>query len=254
MKRWGIKMKVMMIGFGLMGKKVVNKLRSQKDMELVGIVSKEFDEKTPELMLSNLKDSNVECDLIIDFSHPSNLDDILDYAKKNKTKVVFATTGYSVEQLEKIKDASQEIAIFQSYNTSLGVAMVTKILKAVSKELFESNFDIEIVEKHHNQKIDAPSGTAKLLYEVLEQSIGNTTPIYDRSQISEKRQHHEIGLQAIRGGTIFGEHDIIFAGNDEVIEISHTALSKEVFVQGAISAARSLQDKENGLYTLKTLY
>ena len=176
------------------------------------------------------------------------------YAKENKCKLVIATTGYSEEQLEKIKEASKDIPIFQSYNTSYGIQMVTKILRQVAKEFYNAGYDIEILEKHHNQKIDAPSGTAKLLYEVMEEEIKETTPIYDRSSIHEKRKHEEIGIQALRGGTIFGEHTVMFAGIDEIIEIKHTALSKEVFVQGAISAAYALIDKENGLYTLKSLY
>ena len=218
------------------------------------MVSYEFDEKAPEAMYSNLTEVQDHADVIIDFSHPNNLDDILAYAKKNKTKVVFATTGFSKEQLDKIEEASKEIAIFQSYNTSFGIQMVTKILRQVAKEFYDNGYDIEILEKHHNQKIDAPSGTAKLLYEVMEDEIKETTPVYDRSALHEKRKKQEIGIQALRGGTIFGEHEIMFAGLDEIIEIKHTALSKDVFVQGALAAAKALQDKEVGLFTLKTLY
>ena len=132
--------------------------------------------------------------------------------------------------------------------------MVTKILRQVAKEFYQAGYDIEILEKHHNQKIDAPSGTAKLLYEVMEEEIGETTAVTDRSSLHEKRKHEQIGIQAMRGGTIFGEHTVMFAGIDEIIEIKHTALSKEVFVQGAISAAYALIDKDSGLYTLKSLY
>lgn len=126
----------------------------------------------------------------------------LAYAKKNKTKVVFATTGFSKEQLDKIEEASKEIAIFQSYNTSFGIQMVTKILRQVAKEFYDNGYDIEILEKHHNQKIDAPSGTAKLLYEVMEDEIQGTTPVYDRSSLHEKRKKEEIGIQALRGASI----------------------------------------------------
>ncbi len=238
MKSWGYKMKVIVYGYGLMGKKVANKVRSQSGMDLTAVISYEFDEKIPEKSFNSLKECEEKADVIIDFSHPNNLDDILSYALENKTKLVIATTGYSTEQLTKITDASKQIPIFQSYNTSYGVQMVTKILRQVAKEFYEADYDIEILEKHHNQKIDAPSGTAKLLYEVIEEEIGETTLIYE----------------AMRGGTIFGEHTVMFAGIDEIIEIKHTALSKEVFVQGAISAAYALNDKEKGLYTLKTLY
>lgn len=254
LKSWGSKMKVIVYGYGLMGKKVANKVRSQKDMELIGVISYEFDEKIPEKSFNSLKECDEKADILIDFSHPNNLDDILSYALMNKTKLVIATTGYSDEQLIKINEASKEIAIFQSYNTSYGVQMVTKILRQVAKEFYQAGYDIELLEKHHNQKIDAPSGTAKLLYEVMEEEIGETTPVYDRSALHERRSHEQIGIQAMRGGTIFGEHTVMFAGVDEIIEIKHTALSKEVFVQGAISAAYALIDKEKGLYTLKTLY
>ena len=156
LKNWGIKMKVLLYGYGLMGKKVAHQLREKDEFDLIGVVSYEFDEKAPEAMYSNLTEVQDRADVIIDFSHPNNLDDILAYAKKNKTKVVFATTGFSKEQLDKIEEASKEIAIFQSYNTSFGIQMVTKILRQVAKEFYDNGYDIEILEKHHNQKIDAP--------------------------------------------------------------------------------------------------
>ncbi len=247
-------MKVLVVGYGFMGKKVATKIRESEDMELIGVVSPIFDQPVPENSYFNIRECTDKADVVIDFSHPDNLDSVLEYGLKNKVKLVLATTGYSSEQLIKVEEASKSIAIFQSYNTSLGIQMVTKILRTVSKELYESGFDIEIIEKHHNQKIDAPSGTAKLIYDVIEEEVENTTPVYDRSQTREKRKREEVGIQAIRGGTIFGEHTIVFAGKDEVIEVTHNALSKEVFVQGAVSAAKSLMDKEEGLYTLKTLY
>ena len=254
MKKWGTKMKVILYGYGLMGKKVAHQLRGNEMFDLIGIVSLEFDEKAPENMYHRLTEVEDKADVIIDFSHPNNLDDILTYALKNKTRLVIATTGFKPEQLSAIEAAAKEIPIFQSFNTSFGVQMVTKMLKQFAKEFFENGFDIEILEKHHNQKIDAPSGTSKLLYEVMAEEIETATPVYDRSSLHEKRKHEQIGIQAIRGGTIFGEHEIIFAGNDEIIEIKHTALSKDVFVQGAIAAAKALADKECGLFTLKTLY
>ena len=171
LKNWGTKMKVLLYGYGLMGKKVANQLRKDNSFDLIGIVSYEFDEKAPENMYNNLTEVEDVADLIIDFSHPNNLDDILTYAKKHKTKLVLATTGFSSKQLQQIEEASQELAIFQSYNTSFGVQMVTKILRQVAKEFYNNGYDIEILEKHHNQKIDAPSGTAKLLYEVMEEEI-----------------------------------------------------------------------------------
>ena len=247
-------MNVIVQGFGLMGKKVVDQVRKTRDMNLVGVVSLEFDEHIPEKMYTSLNECEESVDLIIDFSHPANLDDMLTYALKNHTKLVVATTGFSNEQIKQMEEASKEIAIFQSYNTSFGIQMVNKILRYVAKEFYESGFDIEILEKHHNQKIDAPSGTAKLLYEVMEEEIQETKPVYDRSSLHQKREHQEIGIQAMRGGTIFGEQTIMFAGIDEVIELRHTALSKDVFVQGAILAAKTISTKEKGFFTLKTLY
>ena len=168
--------------------------------------------------------------------------------------MVIATTGFNDQQKLHIEEASSQIPIFQSYNTSFGVSMLTKIVKSVAKEFYEQGYDIEIIEKHHNQKIDAPSGTAKLLYDVIHEDIDETKEVYDRSQVHHKREKNEVGIQSVRAGTIFGEHEIMFAGLDEIIEIKHTALSKDVFVQGALAAAKALQDKETGLFTLKTLY
>ena len=213
-------MKVIVYGYGLMGKKVANRIRSQNDMDLIAVVSYQFDEKIPEKCFNSLKECDEKADVIIDFSHPNNLDDILTYAKENKCKLVIATTGYSEEQLEKIKEASKDISIFQSYNTSFGVQMVTKMLRQFAKEFYDAGYDIEILEKHHNQKIDAPSGTAELLYEVMAEEIDGVEACYDRSSRHEKRKKEEIGIQSLRGGTIFGEHTIMFAGVDEIIEIN----------------------------------
>jgi len=246
-------MNVLLYGYGLMGKKTAQALRKEKDLTLIGIVSPVFDETPSENTYLNLGECGEEVDAIIDFSHPNNLEEILKYAISKHCALVLATTGYNDQQLLRIEEASSQIPIFQSYNMSFGIQMLTKIIKLVSKEFFENGFDIEILEKHHNQKIDAPSGTAKLLFDVINEDV-YVSPVYDRSEIKQKRQKNEIGMQSIRGGTIFGEHDIMYAGNDEIVEIKHTALSKEVFVQGAIAALKAIAKKENGLYTLKNLY
>lgn len=247
-------MNVLVYGFGLMGKKVAQVVRKNEHMNLVGVVSPVFDEKIEEGMYASLEECHEKVDTIIDFSHPNNLEDILRYGVKNHCHLVIATTGYNSQQLLKIEEASSQIPIFQSYNTSFGISMLMKIVKDVAKEFYNQDYDIEIIEKHHNQKIDAPSGTAKLLYDVIEEDIQEVHPVYDRSELHQKREKQEIGIQSVRAGTIFGEHSVLFAGHDEIIEVKHTALSKEVFVQGAISACLALQDKENGLYTLKNLY
>ena len=247
-------MNVLVYGYGLMGNKVAHAIRNNEKMNLVGVVSPVFDGTIPEHMYQSLNECQEQVDAIIDFSHPNNLDEILRYGVSHHTALVIATTGFNEQQLLKIEEASSQIPIFQSYNTSFGISMLTKIVKEVAKEFYNNNYDIEIIEKHHNQKIDAPSGTAKLLYDVIQEDIQEVKPVYDRTQVHHKREKNEVGIQSIRAGTIFGEHSVIFAGHDEIIEVKHTVLSKEVFVQGAISACEAIIDKENGLFTLKNLY
>lgn len=247
-------MNVLVYGFGLMGKKVTQAVRDNAQMNLVGVVSPVFDAKIDEKMYASLNEVHEKVDAIIDFSHPDNLNDILKFGVRNHCALVLATTGYSEQQILHIEEASSQIPIFQSYNTSFGVSMLTKIVKEVAKEFYENGYDIEIIEKHHNQKIDAPSGTAKLLYDMIHEDIEETKEVYDRSTVHHKRERNEVGIQSVRAGTIFGEHSVLFAGHDEIIEVKHTALSKEVFVQGAISACLKIADKENGLFSLKNLY
>ena len=242
-------MNVLVYGFGLMGKKVTQAVRDNAQMNLVGVVSPVFDAKIDEKMYASLNEVHEKVDAIIDFSHPDNLNDILKFGVRSHCALVLATTGYSEQQILHIEEASSQIPIFQSYNTSFGVSMLTKIVKEVAKEFYENGYDIEIIEKHHNQKIDAPSGTAKLLYDVIHEDIEETKEVYDRSTVHHKRERNEVGIQSVRAGTIFGEHSVLFAGHDEIIEVKHTALSKEVFVQGAISACLKIADKENGLFS-----
>lgn len=247
-------MKVIVYGFGQMGQKIVAQLKKDGH-EIMAVVSPVFEHAIEETMLSTLSLYDQVADVLIDFSHPDNLKDILAYSEKYpQVKLVLATTGYTDEQLASIQKASEHTAIFQSYNTSFGVSMLMKILRQAAKDLYEAGFDIEILEKHHHRKIDAPSGTAKLLYQVMENEIPQLHPVYDRSTLHQKREHEEVGIQAMRGGTIFGEHEIMFAGLDEIVEIKHTALSRDVFVTGAIEAAKALLEKETGLYNLTNLY
>lgn len=246
-------MNVILYGFGAMGQKIYHQMKNQGD-SIQAVVSLDFPMDIQETKLNSLENYHEKADVLIDFSHPNNLNDILDYAKRTKTRLVLATTGYSQAQLDLIGEASDEVAIFQSYNTSFGISMLVKILKGVAKEIYDADFDIEILEKHHHRKIDAPSGTAKLLYQVMEEELPELEPVYDRSSLHQKREHQEVGIQAIRGGTIFGEHSIYFAGLDEIIEIKHTALSRDVFATGAIQAAKTLMTKDKGLYSLKNIY
>lgn len=192
-------------------------------------------------------------DVIIDFSNPSSLDGLLEYALVNNVALVLATTGYSEEQISKIQTAAQQIPVFFTFNMSLGINLLVELAKkAVS--VLGGQFDIEIVEKHHNQKIDAPSGTAIMIANAINESLDNECHyVYDRHARRMKRDAKEIGMHSIRGGTIVGEHDIIFAGKDEVITLSHSAASKTVFAVGAVNAAIYLCGKPAGLYDMKQL-
>lgn len=192
-------------------------------------------------------------DVIIDFSHPSVLDGLLDYAIANGKAAVLCTTGYSEEQIAKIREASKKIPVFFSANMSLGINVLTQLAKKAAKVL-GGTFDIEIVEMHHNQKIDAPSGTALMLADAISSEL-ETKPIYeyDRHSKRSKREKNEIGIHAVRGGTVVGEHEIIFAGHDEVIKLSHSAMSKGVFAAGSVNAAVYLATKPVGLYDMSNL-
>ena len=192
-------------------------------------------------------------DVIIDFSHPSALPDLLNYCKMNSVPLVIGTTGYSDEEKAAITAASSQIPVFFTFNMSLGINLLAELAKKAVQVLGDQ-FDIEIVEKHHNRKKDAPSGTAIMLAEAINEELGNSRHyIYDRHAVRRPRDRDEIGMSSIRGGTIVGEHDIIFAGHDEVITLSHSAQSREVFAVGAVNAAVFLAGKPAGLYAMKDL-
>lgn len=196
---------------------------------------------------------NIKADAIIDFSHPAAFENLLKYAVSNKIPLVMATTGLSQVQRKALETASKDTAIFFSANMSLGVNLIIDLVKKAAKVL-EGNFDIEIVEKHHNQKIDAPSGTALAIADSINSVLEEKCEYeYDRHSKRKKRSKNEIGIHAVRGGTIVGEHSVIFAGTDEVIEINHSAMSKEIFAVGAIKAARFLKNKKPGYYDMSDL-
>ena len=179
-------------------------------------------------------------------------DSLLEYCVKTNTPVVLCSTGLSEEQLQKVQDASTKVAVLKSANMSLGINLLMKLLKEATAVLGEAGFDIEIVEKHHNRKLDAPSGTALALADSVNETAGNKYHyVYDRSQRRERRDVSEIGISAVRGGSIVGDHDVIFAGQDEVITFSHTAYSRALFAKGAVSAAKFLAGKEAGFYTMQ---
>ena len=193
----------------------------------------------------------VKADAIIDFSNAAAVDGLLDYCVEKQIPVVLCTTGLSEEQLKKVEETSKKVAVLKSANMSLGVNMLLKLLQDATKVLAPVGFDIEIVEKHHNQKVDAPSGTALAMADSMNEVMENAyTYNYDRSQVRQKREKKEIGISAVRGGTIVGEHEVIFAGEDEVIEFIHTAYSKAVFAKGAVEAGKFLKGKGAGLYDM----
>ena len=190
-------------------------------------------------------------DVVIDFSSAKATDGVVAYCEKTKTPVVLCTTGLSEEQLERVKALGETTAVLRSANMSLGVNLLFKILKQAAPVLAEAGFDIEILEKHHNQKVDAPSGTALALADAVNESLGNEYHYkYDRTAERVKRDKKEIGIQAIRGGSIVGEHDVIFAGQDEVVTFQHTAYSKAIFAKGAVQGAKFLAGKAPGMYDM----
>ncbi len=222
---------------GRMGKAITELCKNREDAKIVFGIDK-FCEKTADFPIyASPFEYNGKCDVIIDFSNTSALDMILEYALKNKTPLVLCTTGFDNEQNEKISEASKEIPIFKSGNMSIGINLIMDMLKKCAHVL-GYNYDVEIIEKHHNQKLDSPSGTALMLADSVKDNLPyDAHYVYDRTTKMQKRDSKEIGISAIRGGTIVGEHSVIFAGHDEIIELKHSALSREVFANGAVNAA-----------------
>lgn len=203
---------------------------------------------------SNPDEFTGEADVVIDFSHPSSLTGILNFCKTKKLPVIICTTGLSPEQKAEFTEAAKEIPVFFSANMSLGINLLIALAKKATS-ILEGNFDIEIVERHHNQKIDAPSGTALAIADAIDETLSFPAEyIYDRHSVRKKRKKTEIGLHAVRGGTIVGDHEVIFAGNDEVIELKHSAASKEVFAVGSIRAAKFMTGKHEGMYSMNDLF
>ena len=194
---------------------------------------------------------DVDVDVVIDFSNAGAVDGLLDYCVEKNLPVVLCTTGLSDEQLEKVQKAAEKVPVLKSANMSLGVNLLLKLLKDAAKVLGNAGYDIELVERHHNQKVDAPSGTALALADSINEALGGAYHyVYDRSRVRQKRDSREIGISAVRGGTIVGEHEVIFAGTDEVIEFKHTAYSRNVFAKGAVEAAKFLKGKTPGMYDM----
>jgi len=202
-------------------------------------------------VFAKIGECNVEADVIVDFAAAPAVDDLLAYSIEKQIPVVLCTTGLTEEQLQKVEETSKKVAVLKSANMSLGINMLMDLLQKAAKILAPAGFDMEIVEKHHNQKLDAPSGTALALADSINEALNNAYDYkYDRSQERKKRDKYEIGIQAVRGGNIVGEHEVIFAGTDEVIEFKHTAYSKAVFAKGAVEAAKFLAGKPAGRYEM----
>ena len=200
---------------------------------------------------ASLGECTEAADAVVDFASAKAVDELLDYCLEKELPLVLCTTGLSEEQLKKVEEAAKETAVLRSANMSLGVNLLMKILKDAARVLAPEGFDIEIVEKHHNRKVDAPSGTAIALADSVNDALdGVYSYTYDRSRERKARDSREIGISAVRGGTIVGEHEVIFAGEDEVIEFKHTAYSKALFARGAVAAAKYLAGKPAGRYDM----
>lgn len=238
---------------GKMGRVIAHLVESRNDCEVIAGIDLNDAPNSKFPIVKYPAELPEKPDVIIDFSHPSALDDLLSYCVINRVPLVAATTGYNDEQIAKIKKTSEQTPIFFTFNFSLGINLLVELAKR-AVNILGGQYDIEIVEKHHNQKKDAPSGTAIMLAEALNGELENKMKyVYDRHSVRKPREANEIGMHSIRGGTIVGEHDVIFAGHDEVITLSHSAGSKEVFANGALNAAIFLAGKESGLYDMSDL-
>ena len=236
---------------GHMGQVISDIVEKDPDAEIVAGIDLVDNRDNGYPVFKSLKDCDVEADVVIDFASAKAEDALIDACLEKKLPVVVCTTGLSEEQLAKIREASREVAVLKSANMSLGVNTLLKLLQDAAKVLAPAGFDMEIVEKHHKHKLDAPSGTAIAMADSINEAMGNEyTYTYDRSGRRQERDPKEIGISAVRGGNIVGEHEVIFAGLDEVIEFKHTAYSKAVFAKGAVSAAKFLKGKGPGYYDM----
>ncbi len=244
--------KIIMCGCcGAMGRMITDLSNADEDVEIVAGVDVKANRDLKYPIFESISDCDIDADVVVDFSRPDALADILNYCEERAIAAVLCTTGYTDEQVADIEDASKKVPILRSANMSLGINVLLKLLKDATKVFGAEGFDIEIVEKHHNQKVDAPSGTALALADAVNDAAdGAYHYVYDRSDKHEKRDSKEIGISAVRGGTIVGDHDVIFAGSDEVITFSHRAYSKAVFGKGALAAAKFMAGKPAGRYDM----
>ena len=244
--------KILMHGCnGKMGRMITEIVKNEEDAVIAAGVDKFTGIPNDYPVFEEITQCDVGVDVVIDFSNAGAVDELLDYCVKKSLPVVLCTTGLSDEQLKKVDECSKKIAVLKSANMSMGINLLLKLLKDAAKVLAPAGYDIELVEKHHNQKLDAPSGTALALADSINEAMGNEYEyVYDRSQVRKKRDAKEIGISAVRAGTIVGEHEVIFAGTDEVIEFKHTAYSRSVFAKGAVEAGKFLAGQPAGMYDM----
>ena len=236
---------------GHMGQVISDIVEKDPNAEIVAGIDIADQGKNSYPVFTDIDACQVEADAIIDFSSAKAADKLLEYSVERQIPVVLCSTGLSEEQLAKVEEASRKVAVLKSANMSLGINTLLKLVQDAAKVLAAAGFDMEIVEKHHRLKVDAPSGTALALADSLNEAMDNQYHyVYDRSQRREQRDSKEIGISAVRGGTIVGEHEVIFAGQDEVIEFKHTAYSKAIFGKGAVEAAKFLAGKPAGRYDM----
>lgn len=237
---------------GRMGKNVFETACNDSECVAVCGVDRFEDLSNPNFpVYSSFADVKEQADVIIDFSHCSSLNNVLDYALKTGTPAVLCSTGYTAEDIEKIQQASQKVALFRSANMSLGINVLLELVKNTAKALL--GYDVEIIEKHHNQKVDAPSGTALMLADAVKKADESKFYTYGREGQVGKRDQKEIGIHAIRGGNIVGEHDVIFAGENETVTIHHQITDRKVFALGAVRAGKFLATKKSGLYDMSNV-
>ena len=236
---------------GKMGQTITAMCKEDPEIEIVAGIDLYDGISNSYPVFPNISVCDVKADVIIDFSNAKAVDDLLVYSVEKQVPVVLCTTGLTEEQLQKVQEAGKKVAVLKSANMSLGINMLMELLKKAALTLTPAGFDIEIVEKHHNQKLDAPSGTALALADSMNEALEEKYDyVYDRSRERKKREKYEIGISAVRGGNIVGEHEVIFAGQDEVTEFKHTAYSKAVFAKGAVQAAKFLAGKPAGMYDM----
>ena len=244
--------KIIMLGCnGRMGQMITDMVKQDDECTIVAGIDIVDNRDNGYPVYSKLADCDVEADAIIDFTSATDFESRMDYAVDKQIPIIECSTGLSEEQMAYLKKASEKVAVLKSANMSLGINLLMKLLKEAAVKLAGDGFDVEIVEKHHNQKLDAPSGTALALADSINEAMDDRYEyIYDRSQVRQKRDKKELGISAVRGGTIVGEHEVIFAGTDEVITFKHTAYSRAVFAKGSITAAKYLKGKAAGLYDM----